>query len=217
MLLAPSNAAVAVIAESACLVALSCIRLALQRQYPDVQFVRRRPATWRSREGVAFVLYVSAGVCIAYGTLAALLATGPQDDALGRAYVVAALTAACLGLGIVAWAQVAMGAAWRIGMDYSASTALVTTGPFRIVRNPIYVGLITIACSLTVLVADVGMLLGTASFIAWAEVQVRWIEEPFLAHRHDGQYGAWSGAVGRFLPYMGRLRGYDYQHSRTKR
>src|SRR5260370_32221214 len=36
------------------------------------------------------------------------------------------------------WAQVAMGPAWRIGLDPDERTRLVTVGPFRWIPKPIY-------------------------------------------------------------------------------
>ena len=43
-----------------------------------------------------------------------------------------------IGLVATLWAQMAMGISWRIGVDPSEATPLVTAGPFRLVRNPIF-------------------------------------------------------------------------------
>jgi len=43
-----------------------------------------------------------------------------------------------LGLVVTLVAQVAMGRSWRIGVDESERTELITTGPFALVRNPIF-------------------------------------------------------------------------------
>jgi protein-S-isoprenylcysteine O-methyltransferase Ste14 len=42
-----------------------------------------------------------------------------------------------LGLAGSLLAQLAMGDSWRIGVDESEKTELVTAGPFAVVRNPI--------------------------------------------------------------------------------
>jgi protein-S-isoprenylcysteine O-methyltransferase Ste14 len=40
-------------------------------------------------------------------------------------------------------AQIHMAESWRIGVDTSESTALVTSGVFRLIRHPIYTGVLT--------------------------------------------------------------------------
>jgi protein-S-isoprenylcysteine O-methyltransferase Ste14 len=49
---------------------------------------------------------------------------------------------ACFALGfwLTVRAQLDMGESWRIGVDAGEVTALVTTGVFRNVRNPIFSG-----------------------------------------------------------------------------
>jgi protein-S-isoprenylcysteine O-methyltransferase Ste14 len=43
-----------------------------------------------------------------------------------------------VGIAATLAAQLAMGASWRPDVDPTTRTALVTTGPFRLVRNPIF-------------------------------------------------------------------------------
>jgi protein-S-isoprenylcysteine O-methyltransferase Ste14 len=43
-----------------------------------------------------------------------------------------------VGIAAILAAQLAMGASWRPDVDPTTRTALVTTGPFRLVRNPIF-------------------------------------------------------------------------------
>jgi protein-S-isoprenylcysteine O-methyltransferase Ste14 len=43
-----------------------------------------------------------------------------------------------VGIAATLAAQLAMGASWRPDVDPAARTALVTSGPFRLVRNPIF-------------------------------------------------------------------------------
>src|SRR5260370_706107 len=50
---------------------------------------------------------------------------------------------ACLVISLI-WvvaSQASMGAAWRMGVDASTRTELITSGPFAVSHNPIYLGI----------------------------------------------------------------------------
>jgi protein-S-isoprenylcysteine O-methyltransferase Ste14 len=101
-----------------------------------------------------------------------------------------------LGFGGTLYAQLAMGASWRIGVDPSERTALVTSGPFGLVRNPIYSAMLP-------------TLAGLALLVVALEIQVRAVEEPYLVRAHGRDYASYAARVGRFVPGIGRIRGYD--------
>jgi protein-S-isoprenylcysteine O-methyltransferase Ste14 len=112
---------------------------------------------------------------------------------------------ACCGFVGAYLSQSAMGDSWRIGVRPTEATTLVESGPFSLVRNPIY--------TFTALALLGGLLLvpnwvGIASFvclIGGLELQVRYVEEPYLLTRHGEAYRAYARRVGRFLPGLGRL------------
>ena len=62
----------------------------------------------------------------------------PIDALDTTAVQIAGIVLYAIGLAGCVGAQLAMGASWRIGVDESERTDLVTDGPFAIVRNPIY-------------------------------------------------------------------------------
>ncbi|WP_371786528.1 methyltransferase family protein [Streptosporangium subroseum] len=142
--------------------------------------------------------------------LAAPLATlGGLDPIvrLDRPEITAAGVAlAFLGcLGTLA-AQLAMGTSWRVGVNTGERPALVTRGPFRLVRNPIFTLMIAAAAGLVVLVPNVIALAGFAALLTAIHLQVRRVEEPYLQRVHYPSYQHYAGQVGRFLPGIGRLR-----------
>jgi protein-S-isoprenylcysteine O-methyltransferase Ste14 len=110
-------------------------------------------------------------------------------------------------VGIVAtfYAQVAMGASWRIGIDYEQRTQLVTAGPFALVRNPIYSATLPTALGLALLVPSPVALVAFAGLVIALELQVRVVEEPHLLQEHGDEYAAYAARVGRFVPGVGRL------------
>lgn len=118
---------------------------------------------------------------------------------------VAGLLLAVTGIGLTFYAQVAMGASWRIGVDHEERTQLVTTGPFALVRNPIFAAMLPTALGLTLLVPSWVALVGLAGLVAALELQVRVVEEPYLLRIHGATYSAYGARVGRFVPGIGRL------------
>jgi protein-S-isoprenylcysteine O-methyltransferase Ste14 len=121
---------------------------------------------------------------------------------------VAALGAAVFALGAAAmfYVQLAMGESWRIGVEPSERTDLVTTGPFGFARNPIYTAMITAGVGLALLVPSWVALAGLLALILFTQMMVRLVEEPHLGGVHGAAYRDYASRVGRFLPGMGRLR-----------
>ncbi|MDM2407617.1 isoprenylcysteine carboxylmethyltransferase family protein [Mycobacteroides abscessus] len=103
-------------------------------------------------------------------------------------------------------AQMALGASWRIGVDENERTALVTTGPFRWVRNPIFTAILVALLGLTLMVPNLVALIGWGLALTGIQTQVRLIEEPHLHRIHGEPYDRYTATVGRFLPGVGRLR-----------
>jgi protein-S-isoprenylcysteine O-methyltransferase Ste14 len=120
---------------------------------------------------------------------------------------VRATGAAIFLAGLIAtfYAQVAMGDSWRIGVDEGERTALVTSGPFSVVRNPIFAAMLPATLGLTLLVPNVVALAGLAALGIALEIQVRLVEEPYLLRQHGDAYRNYAGRVGRFVPGLGRL------------
>jgi protein-S-isoprenylcysteine O-methyltransferase Ste14 len=114
---------------------------------------------------------------------------------------------ALCGVGIAGTflAQMAMGASWRIGVDESERTELVTGGVFALCRNPIYTFMVVAWVGFALLVPTWLSLASIPAGIVAFEVQVRLVEEPFLLRAHGDPYRAWASRIGRFLPGIGRL------------
>lgn len=109
------------------------------------------------------------------------------------------------GIVLTSLSQFAMGNSWRVGIDYRQRTALVTTGPFRWVRNPIYDGLLIFAGGNVLIIPTWLSLTSFVMLVVWIEVQVRLVEEPYLLREHGETYRGWAAHSGRFLPFIGRF------------
>jgi len=139
------------------------------------------------------------------GPLAHWLGLPPLSALQHPAVQVLGVALAAAGIATAFWAQMAMGASWRIGIDENERTALVTTGPFRWVRNPIFTAVLVALLGLALMVPNPVALLGWAVALTGIETQVRRIEEPHLHRLHGEPYTRYAAKVGRFLPGLGRL------------
>jgi len=105
-----------------------------------------------------------------------------------------------LGLGLAVWARVYLGRNWGMPMTEKVDPELVTTGPYRKVRHPIYSGIIlamigtTIAVSLYWLVA---LVVVGAYFIYSATA-----EERYLAERFPDTYPAYKRSTKMLIPFI---------------
>jgi len=104
-----------------------------------------------------------------------------------------------LGYAGTIWCYVIMGNAWRIGVNPSEKTKLVQSGPYRVVRHPIYFFqiimlagaalLLPTALSLLVLIVHYVCILAKASD-----------EEAYLLTTHGNEYRGYLSRTGRFFP-----------------
>ena len=149
----------------------------------------------------------SIGIVLAFAAPVAELLELPAIDALDSAPTrIGGLILAVVGiLGTVA-AQVAMGESWRPDVMPSETTALVTTGPFRLVRNPILACTAVTSAGIALMVPNGIALLAVTAVQVSISVQVRLVEEPHLERVHGDAYRAYAARTGRFLPLVGRRR-----------
>jgi protein-S-isoprenylcysteine O-methyltransferase Ste14 len=103
------------------------------------------------------------------------------------------------------WAQLAMGDSWRIGVDERERTALVASGPFRLVRNPIYTSMLLGLGGVALLTPNWPAAVAVVALVAALELQVRLVEEPHLLRVHAETYRRYAAETGRFLPGIGRI------------
>ena len=116
----------------------------------------------------------------------------PPLPGLGAAVMLA-------GLGLGFWAVVVMMRAGTNPRPDRPDAALVTDGPFRFSRNPIYLGFVLLAAGLALRWGD---LWGWLAVLASQQVLDRLViarEEPYLAARFGAGYEAYRARVRRWI------------------
>ena len=156
---------------------------------------------WWAKLG--FIAALAAGVAAPIAGIAGLSPLAILDTGAAR---VTGTAIAVAGIVATIAAQWQMGESWRIGVDPTEHTGLVTEGVFAHVRNPIFTAMLIAAVGFTLMVGNWVAVAGLAALIVALEVQVRAVEEPYLARTHGADYGTYAGSAGRFLPGVGRLR-----------
>ena len=163
----------------------------------------------RPRRGAPAVELAGASLFIA---ALVLLVAAPIADIAGFERIDAldnlpsAVIGAALALGgivLTLRSQLDMGSSWRIGVDHDRRTELVTTGVFRFVRNPIFSAMVVATVGLLLLVPNSLTVVAFAVLVAALEVQVRFVEEPYLRSVHGAAYDQYCEGTGRFAPGLG--------------
>ena len=155
--------------------------------------VERTNSAWRYSEGVAaaaiyLVLRSSSGRSWNH-----LIATTPT------AVQIAAVGLVGIGLAFCAWARVTLGGNWS-GMA-PANRGLVVAGPYKLVRHPIYTGMLVMVLGTVV---DYPAVLSYVLFVAVVVVfffKSRSEERLMIEHFPD-QYPAYRARVKALIPFV---------------
>ena len=156
-------------------------------------------------ERAAAALFVLAIALLIVAPIADANGTGRWDVFdTGAAGVVGAVLAMA-GIIVCVVAQFEMGDSWRIGVDDSSKTELVTSGIFGWVRNPIFSAMVLASAGFALLLANVWAMGAFVALVVGLELQVRYVEEPYLRRLHGDAYAHYAARSGRFLPGVGTM------------
>jgi protein-S-isoprenylcysteine O-methyltransferase Ste14 len=146
---------------------------------------------WRTRlTGVSAVgVFVIAGV-LRDGSLAV------HSLILGA---IGALVFAC-GITLAVWARLHLGRNWGMPMTQRAEPELVTSGPYRFVRHPIYTGLLTALLG-TALVNNLLGLIVVAVLVAYF-YYCGTVEERNLAATFPKAYPEYASRTKMLFPFL---------------
>src|SRR3954467_15334289 len=115
-------------------------------------------------------------------------------------YILAALT--LVGTLFTWWARIHLGRFWSNAITRKEGHRVIDTGPYGIVRHPIYTGLIGAMLATAVAVATVTALLG-ALLIAFGLWQKARMEEGFLMTELGADaYGPYCRRVPMLVPFL---------------
>jgi protein-S-isoprenylcysteine O-methyltransferase Ste14 len=108
-------------------------------------------------------------------------------------------TAIVLGLALGAWAIVTLRQAGTRVETTKPTTAIVTRGPYRLTRNPIYVGMLAILIGLTIALDTAWLLVAMVPFYLVIRFGVIAREEAYLERKFGDTYRSYKSRVRRWL------------------
>jgi protein-S-isoprenylcysteine O-methyltransferase Ste14 len=114
--------------------------------------------------------------------------------------------AAILALGLTIPCWLGMGTNWSMAIVPGKKTELLTRGPFRVVRHPIYSLSIVLMTATLAAFPSPAMLLAGVAHIAMLHLKAR-SEERFLLNTHSQSYADYCRRTGRFAPRIFAARG----------
>jgi protein-S-isoprenylcysteine O-methyltransferase Ste14 len=156
--------------------------------------MKRGRVAWTRELGVRAVLAV---VVLALFRLGAFYGHGLNSDPWRAGLGLAAFVA---GLAFAIWARLHIGRDWGTPMSQKDDPELVTTGPYRLVRHPIYAGIVLAS-------------VGTAVALSWAWLvpvalagayfgYAALVEERNLARQFPDVYQAYMRTTKMIVPYV---------------
>jgi len=151
----------------------------------------------------AYLVAIIAGGLLLTPWTAQVLALEPLwPVGNGTAYGLASLT--LMGALITWWARIHLGRLWSNSITRKEGHRIIDSGPYGVVRHPIYSGLIISILATGVAVATPAALLG-ALLIAFGLFQKARIEERFLtAELGADAYGRYCRRVPMLVPFLSR-------------
>jgi protein-S-isoprenylcysteine O-methyltransferase Ste14 len=106
------------------------------------------------------------------------------------------------GIAFAWWARIHLGALWSVRTETKADHRIVDTGPYGLVRHPIYTGILLMALGRTALRGDLVAVIGWALLLLGFWMKAR-REERFLAEQLGREaYAAYGRRVKMLAPFL---------------
>jgi protein-S-isoprenylcysteine O-methyltransferase Ste14 len=106
-----------------------------------------------------------------------------------------------VGAAIVLWCIVTFALIGRgTPAIFDPPRKLVLRGPYRFVRNPMYIGAALAVIGAAIVYRSTGLALYAAAFLLIAHVFVVWYEEPTLRTKFGSEYDEYCKQIARWLP-----------------
>jgi protein-S-isoprenylcysteine O-methyltransferase Ste14 len=153
----------------------------------------------QERGGRAPVVANLAASGVFFGSL---LIVSRSSDALALPLALSGCLLALAGVALVLRSRAELGSAWSFVPSADRGTGLVTTGPYRLVRHPIYLGFALVATGQALAFeswpALMIVLFGIVPTFAWRAHA----EEKLLSRAFGERYAVYQQRTKKIVPYL---------------
>jgi len=190
-------------------VIFSALWVILMAHIAWVGYLTRSSSGHRERQGVGWIRIVAVALSVPYFLGVILYALHPGWMAflslpLPNWFRLIMLFVAALGTSMAVWGLRVLGKNWAPSLSgVRSDTLLVTTGPYSIVRNPIYLGLLTLILSLALVASNWLLVLPGFILCSMLYAQVRGEEATLIDHFGDA-YLDYMKRTPRLIPKLRR-------------
>ena len=160
-------------------------------------FGAKRSVTRRRGVRPVGLLIIALGALV----IRAVRPGGPTGLMVGSPVVrgIGAALVAC-GLGTAVWARVVLGRDWGMPMTEREQPHLVTSGPYRLIRHPIYSGIV-LATIGTALAVSLGWLVPAAVVAAYFGYSAT-VEERIMSEQFPDTYPEYQAHTKMLIPFL---------------
>jgi protein-S-isoprenylcysteine O-methyltransferase Ste14 len=165
--------------------------------FSNKRSVRRQGLQYRA---VQIFLAVVAGLAI-WGGGPLKSVVGPQVIPHGAYTLGTALVLTLAGLSFALWARFMLGKNWSAMVTVKEHHKLVCTGPYAIVRHPIYSGFLFALAGAVLARGTVGSIGGLILVLIVVRMKLH-IEEQFMVEQFGSQYRIYCDKVKGLVPHI---------------
>jgi protein-S-isoprenylcysteine O-methyltransferase Ste14 len=141
-----------------------------------------------------------AGVTVIALVIVLRVGQGSGLEVHSLALVVAGAAVFAAGIALAVWARICLGRNWGMPMTRKLEPELVTTGPYRLVRHPIYTGLLLALLGTTLANNLFGLIVVAlaGAYFTYAAT----VEERSLADAFPAAYPAYREHTWKLIPFL---------------
>jgi len=121
---------------------------------------------------------------------------------------------ASLGIAIAIWARYCIGEYWSARVTLKEGHRLIRSGPYKLVRHPIYTGMLVGVLGRTLTLGDWGGILALVLVLGahWGKARR---EEALLTAEFGEEYAAYRHRTGFLFPRLSSASGMDTHNPRS--
>ena len=125
-----------------------------------------------------------------------------DPDRAAAVWMLLAIALAAAAILFLGWALRHLGQQWRIKAVVTADHELVTSGPYGVVRHPVFASMLWMLAANVLVVSEFWAgVFALAVYVAGTEIRVR-AEDRLLARRFPEAFAAYRSRVRAYVPFV---------------